>query len=335
VGVVDFGLEVHMNKYYACALALLVTSMYGVATAQNLVVPLVGIEKDGQAPIADTTLKSMKSTGASLLVGDEFQEIQASASDIQTVSQMTCPPTKAGLTDGWSVFTYSLDRNAAAGLNLYAKAEVSASDRVVLYHFMWHKEIEQNGELIARCGSGVSLALKISNFKADMSVDLPMLAANAQLGLASITYKLGTFGVSGQPIDQVAPAASAVGKFNTESYAALMKAVDGVQAAGTAGTNVTFTPRLVNVVQLAPLDDGETRTALIKTLVLGGIAKGTRCKDARAMVPSRDASSDALVDRFYKSLMRSSACTSFDQGPNQSEKNRAAAELAAFKIQVL
>jgi hypothetical protein len=323
-----------MNRSLLFVVAPILMSVSGAANAQNVVVPLVGIEKAGQAPTAEATLKTMNSMGASLLAGDSIQKIQASASDIQAVSQITCPPNKTGLTDGWNMFTYSLDKNAAADLNLYAKAEISASDRVVLYHFMWYKEIEQNGDVIGRCGSGVALALKISNFKSDMSVELPMLAANAQLGLASITYKLGTFGLSGQPIDRAAPAASAVGKFDTESYAALMRSVDQIQAAGADGTGVTFTPRLVNIVQPPPSDDGDTRSALIKTLVLGSIAKGTRCRDARALVPSRDTRTDALVDLYYKTFMRSSACSSFDQGPNQSEKNKAASELAAFKIQV-
>lgn len=306
------------------------------AFAQTVAVPIVGIPEPDAPVERGAKLRSLGESGAKLLVGDVLANIAAEASDINKTNSISCPTDKAGLTDGWNLFTYSIDRNAAAMLNLYAKADVSASDKIVLYHFMFYKDIIDNGEVIARCGSGVSLALKISNFKADMSLDLPILAANAQLGQATIAYRLGTFGLAGSPIDAAAPAASQIGKFDTQSYAALMSAIDKIQAAGTKGTDVKFTPRLVQIIQEGnpATNEGFSRVTLIQSFAIGRLAKGDKCATAKAAVPGRNAETDAIVERTYKAMMRSSACSTFDSGPNSSEKASAAADLAAFKISV-
>lgn len=324
-----------MKKLTFSGLISLSVSLSPSAYCQDITVPIVGI------PITDTSndkglqLKALSESGSKLFIGGAFAEIAAAASEVSKANSITCPINKAGLTDGWNMFTYSIDRNAAAQLNLYAKADVSISDRIVLYHFMFYKDITDNGEIVGRCGSGVSLALKISNFKADMSLDLPILAANAQLGQATISYKLGTFGISGRPIDEAAPPASQVGKFDTQSYAALMTAIDKVQSAGTAGTGVTFTPRLVQVIQ----EDGASgeslsRVTLIQTVAIGSVARGDKCSSAKAAVPNRNAETDAIVERTYKAIMRSSACSTFDSGPNNSEKSKAMADLLSFNIKV-
>jgi hypothetical protein len=161
------------------------------------------------------------------------------------------------------------------------------------------------------------------------------LAANAQLGQATISYRLGTFGLAGAPIDAAAPTARQVGKFDTQSYAALMSAIDKIQAAGAAGTNVTFNPRLVQIIQEdSTTNQSFSRVTLIQSFAIGRLAKGDKCPTAKAALPSRNGETDAIVERTYKARMRSSACTAFDGGPNNGEKASAAADLATFGISV-
>lgn len=307
----------------------------GTAAGQDASVPIVGIPGESLGLDGGTALKALSEAEGHLVIGDALADIRAAASDVSQANSITCPTDKNGLTDGWNMFTYSIDRNAAAELNLYAKAEINASDRVVLYHFMFYKDVTHNGEVIGRCGSGVSLALKISNFKADMSLDLPIVAANAQLGQATVTYKIGTFGISGKPIDEAAPSAIQVGKFDTQSYAALMSALDKVRAAGTAGTGVTFSPRLVQItIEGSDHTQNLSRVTLIQTVAISQLAKGKKCSSAKAGIPSRSAETDAIVERTYKALMRSSACSAFDAGPNNTEKAKASADLQAYKVSV-
>src|SRR5690606_3463354 len=160
-----------------------------------------------------------------------------------------CPTNKAGLTDGYQLFTYSLTNDAASSLSLWAKAEIKASDKVVLYQFAWYKDLlNADGSINARCGSGVMLALKISDANVDMSLELPTLAATAQLGRSFITYKLNTFGLSGSAIDASIPNAASIGKFDTESYAALMQSIGKVQDSYKAAANeLVVTPRLIAI----------------------------------------------------------------------------------------
>lgn len=299
-------------------------------------VPVLG---SGDAPppnervLAGDTLRRLASDSA-LVIGQESAPIDATPQQVNNASIMTCPASAAsaaGLTDGWDMFSYSLDRNAAANLNLYASASMSAGDKIVLYQWMWYKDVlGTNGKLIGRCGSGISLALKARNLQANASLSLPFLAASAQLDTAEVEYRLGTFGISGPTINLAFPIASRVGEFNAQSYAELLSSIDKVQAAGNSATGVTFTPRIVALTADIP-NAGMSRQVMVQAFALKEISNGRKCGGAKSRVPARDASTDGLVEDVYRYVVGAGACKD-DIEPNSTIKSKAAADLRTFGL---
>lgn len=305
------------------------------ASAVPLVSNLTPLSADRPIVAFPTLQRRLERSDAKLFsrAGEAISAAPTTDQTVAVVSQ-TCGAGKASLTDGWQVFAYSLDRNAAIALNLFGTAELAASDKVILYHFTWYNDVlDVDGAITARCGSGVQLALRATNLSASAQVTLPALAASTQLGLASVEYRISTFGISGAPIDAASPSAGSVGRFDAQAYAELMGSIDKVRLAGAAGTNVLFTPRII-----AMPNGGESTTALRQTLVevtaLRHLAKGSSCATARAAIPGRNGETDAFVDQFYKSFARPRVCATIGGGVRQAERDRATSELTRFGIAV-
>lgn len=243
-----------------------------------------------------------------------------------------CPPDKAGLTDGFQVFTYSLTNDMAASLAFWGKGELSKSDKVILYQFAWYKDVlAADGSTEGRCGAGIMLVLRISNLQGDLSLTLPTLAATAQLGQSAITYRLGTFGLSGAAIDAAIPSASTIGKFDTESYAALLQTITSVQSAYKAGSaNFIVKPRPIAVSFPVMVQDADKRVA-IQILTMRQIAQGKSCHDAKGSIPSHDQASDNIVADTYASITGSS-CGFFSSQPSAEIRAKEAAILKEYGI---
>ena len=87
-----------------------------------------------------------------------------------------------------------------------------------------------NCEEKARYGVGVRLFLKIKkSFKGLDLNNLPHLAANVQLGKASVEYRIQTLGITGDKINALIPR-SATNNFDVDGYANVVNAVDEIQA---------------------------------------------------------------------------------------------------------
>jgi len=243
-----------------------------------------------------------------------------------------CPTNKAGLTDGYQLFTYSLTNDAAASLSFWGKDEIKTSDKVVLYQFAWYKDIlNTDGSTDARCGSGVMLALKISDAQANLSLELPMLAATAQLGHSSISYKINTFGLSGKAIDDSIPSAAAIGKFNTESYATLMQSISKIQESYKAPSGeLVVTPRLI-ALSYPALTQGFDTTIAVQGYVLRQIADGKSCREAKSGSPDKDSNIDTVIENTYTAISGKN-CGLFGGKPSASTQNKAKALLAQYGL---
>jgi hypothetical protein len=299
-----------------------------VALAQQApMIPVLAIERD--QPKSDNPLASAVS-GLNKMA--TYASSEASTSPVSNPPGVTCPADLAGLTDGFKQFTYSLNRSAAASLNIYGAASLNASDRVVLYQFMFYKDIvDGSGKSVARCGAGISLALKVSNFEGKFSTSLPFLAATAQLQQAEVAYDLGTFGMSGAGVNAAIPTASRVGTFNADAYAALLQAIDGIQkAAATNMPPVVVTPRLVAIASDSPLI-GFSRQISIQAMALAQISRGKKCSQAKTEITSRDGATDALIDELYTNAVGRKACTD-DVQPSDANRKEAADLLAASHL---
>lgn len=243
-----------------------------------------------------------------------------------------CPTEKSGLTDGYQLFTYSLTNDAAAALSFWGKAEIKASDKVVLYQFAWYKDVlAADASVDARCGAGVMLALKISDAQANASLELPTLAATAQLGQSAISYKINTFGLSGPAIDESIPSAAAIGKFNTESYAALMQSIGKIQDSYKAPAGqLTVTPRLI-ARSYPGISPGFDTTIAAQAFALRQVASGKKCRDAKMSSPDNDAGVSAIIENVYTALA-GKGCGYFDGPPSGDAQGNARALLAKYGL---
>jgi hypothetical protein len=276
----------------------------------------------------------LKATSAAIMTL-QGEEIDAAPTAAQTTaaSATQCAGGKAALTDGWRVFAYTLNRSAAVELGIFANADLAASDKVIVYHYMWFGDrFDADDQLIGRCGSGIQLALRTSDASVTAAVSLPSIAATTQLGMTSVSYTLSTFGISGTAIDAAAPEAGAVGKFDTESYAALIASITAIQKAGRDNVNVTWSPRVVAMDNLGAASNGVRRT-MVELVALRHIARGVSCQNARNAVPGRNSESDGFVTSFYQSFVRASACN-FGTTIRQDERDRAISELTRYGLPV-
>lgn len=276
--------------------------------------------------------ESLKANRAAIFAAGERIAIGPSDQQVTAAAATDCGDSINDLTDGWKIFTYNLDRNAALSLNLFGPMDLAASDKVIVYHFMWYKDVfDGENVLVGRCGAGVELVLKSSSLNATVEFTLPAIAASTELGQSQVQYSLATFGVSGTAINAAIPQASAVGKFDTQAYAALMGAIDKVQAAGAAGTNVTFAPKLVAMP--GGVSPAEVDGALIRVTALRQIARGASCSAARAAIPNRSSTTDGMVDNFYRGFTHANVCSMFGS-VSASERQRAISTLGRFGIPV-
>lgn len=298
----------------------------------STLVPVAQVESDISA--LGLSAQRLKANNAMMFSAGEMMAVLPSERQISLAAATECGSSITDLKDGWKIFAYNLDRNAALALNLFGPMDLSASDKIIVYHFMWYKDIfDSENAIVGRCGAGVELVLKTSSLNASVEITLPAIAASTQLGQSQVQYSLSTFGVSGSAINAAIPQASAVGKFDTQAYAVLMGAIDKVQLAGQAGANITFTPRLV-AMPGAGATAGEVDEALIRVTALRQIARGASCSAARAAVPNRSSTTDGIVDNFYRGFTRPNVCSVFGAGVNQSERQRAAASLTGFGLPV-
>lgn len=280
--------------------------------------PITGLQKTGESAAAP-----FKHGAPGLRFESLSRIIDTNAIADVAVAPPACPTDKTGLTDGYQLFTYSLTTDAASSLSIWAKGELKASDRVVLYQFAWYKDIlNPDGTVDARCGAGVMLALKISSLQANLSLELPTLAATAQLGQSSITYKINTFGLSGNAIDESIPSASAIGKFNTESYAALMLSISKIQDSYKAPAGqLLVTPRIIAQSYPASTQGFDT-TVAVQAFSLRQIASGKNCKEAKAVVPDKDANILSIIESTYTSIS-GKGCGAFSAAPSPAIQTKA------------
>lgn len=314
------------------------------AMAQDapLMIPLP-IEDGTPVRPSDAEIKALLGDLVGARIGDVrymAAPVNASPSTIAAATAKTCPNPATNtnaLSDGFDTFIYNLDRNAAINITGgFASGTLNASDRVVLYRFMWYKDLlDSSGKLVGRCGSGIQLALRITNAGANLKAGLPFLAASSQLGVFEVEYRMNTFGLAGPGVNSAVPQASTVGQFNADSYAALLRSIDKIKdniiTQGPANL-ITVTPRLIEIPNDSPVESFDRQVA-VQARVLGLLSKGVKCSVAKARIPLRNNLTDNLVDSVYRSVLGGKACQD-DAVPPQAARESVAALLTELKINI-
>ena len=140
------------------------------------------------------------------------------------------PETVRDLSSGMQKIFYQMNADNSASLAVFggmAGLKIGKKEAVVIVDFMQYKDM--NCEEKARYGVGVRLFLHIKkSFKGLDVNNLPQLAANAQLGKATVQYTIKTIGVTGPKINDLIPR-SATNVFDVDGYASVINAVDKIQ----------------------------------------------------------------------------------------------------------
>jgi hypothetical protein len=259
-------------------------------------------------------------------------ESEVNKTAVDQAQKITCPADKNGLDDGFDQFTYSLNKSAAVKLNFYANADMTANDKVVLQQLVWYKDIQNaSGETIARCASGILVAVKVKDAGANFSTSLPLLAVNGEAKLQQVDYRLRTFGMSGTGIDTAIPPALKLGKFDTEAYISILQAVDKIRdAVIKEPATVTFRPKIAAITADDEPDDLLSATA-VRAMAIGQISKGKKCAFAQGAVVNRNSVTDDAVREVYVNIMGSNACSG-DVIPTDADRNRAGTALTTYSL---
>ena len=158
-------------------------------------------------------------------------EVQTKEYKLPEVKKCNQPKTVRDLSSGMQKLFYQVNSDNVASLSLFGGAaglKLGKKEIIVIVDFTQFKDI--NCEEKARYGVGVRLFLKIKkSFKGLDLNNLPHLAANVQLGKASVEYRIQTLGITGDKINALIPR-SATNNFDVDGYANVVNAVDEIQA---------------------------------------------------------------------------------------------------------
>jgi len=210
------------------------------------------------------------------------------------------PPTDlSGLTDGFTVFNYSMTTSAAAKLNIpFTNLAGTGDKRVFVHDFMFYKKDEDSCGNPQTWGAGVRVIITARSVSASANlISLPAVAASAQFSFAETQYTFATIGMSGPKIAAVAPNA---GSYDIEKHVELMKAMDNIRDLATDPTTV-ITPRLVSV---DVREDDVYIDQLARVMALRAFANNRSCQNAKgSLANNHSATADAAVEAVYKELM--------------------------------
>jgi len=227
--------------------------------------------------------------------------INASATNV-VANAVTPPPTdKAGLTDGWGIYSYSLSYDAAAKLGLpLIDLGASADSKIFIYDLIFYKNAyDASNNLVGRYGVGVRLNISATSINGSASFSgLEAIAASAEFQYAEVKYTIETFGLSGPKITMAAPPA---GSYDISHHVQLFQAIDKLKEAYEDPTTVV-TPEFIAVV-VNTLPEHEYSTVIAKALALKGIANGWSCSKTIGKLDSghQPFAENAIKD-LYKEL---------------------------------
>jgi hypothetical protein len=155
------------------------------------------------------------------------------------------PKNMKALDGGLRKYFYKVTGKDNMDLSLfgYAGAKLGRKEVLVIVDFVQYKEI-QCKDKTRTFGVGARLFLHILEIKHGINfTKLPQLAANVELGRASVTYTVSTIGLTGDKVLDILPQGS---DFNVENYAMVMNSIDRIIRLAKDNTpGVVIAPQLL------------------------------------------------------------------------------------------
>lgn len=153
---------------------------------------------------------------------------------LQACEKQPRPLTIEHLTGGNQVYYFVLEENSAVKLGLLSAAEATHRKRSKLVTYQWVRYLndfcEVNGISIPIIwGVGAEAHFHIRMAKKSLRItSLPTVAAAVQLDRASVSFQMGTPGLTGPSVEAALPAADS---FDVAGYYRVITAVDNVRKA--------------------------------------------------------------------------------------------------------
>ena len=135
------------------------------------------------------------------------------------------PPPRAEDLDVWNKRLWDFDGQVAGALGFaISTIRFSGRQRVLISEFSRSKEVGPPGKSV-RYGVAVRLLVQVTQTELNANLSLPIVAAQAQMGLTSASSSLSVHGYVGNLSGKILPDQD----FNVESYVALMHSVAELQ----------------------------------------------------------------------------------------------------------
>jgi hypothetical protein len=193
-------------------------------------------------------------------------------------------------------FTYDLSVHAASklGIPILGSASGDYSRRVVVLERSAFKKID-HADVTWRYGYAIRLALTVTKRKGDLKVNLPWLAASAELGQIEATWILEVVGLSGEAIDKATITPT---QLNVETFViakqSLERLIDAVRHKDTV-----FTAEAIGVERPVDVVEREYLVGAARSYALSRLEKGRTLKQALDDVrPERELVTDAIADAY-------------------------------------
>lgn len=243
--------------------------------------------------------------------------IRAASEIPQTIDELTTQISR----------TYDLSVTAAGQLNIPVVGSVSGgvNRRVVVLERTAFKEIIEQG-IKNQFGYAIRLALTVNKVTAEAKLNLPFLAASAELGQIEAKWTLQVVGLAGPKIDS---ALLPPKELNLETFVLANQSLDSLIKA-VRDPSTIFKAQLIAVEKPADILEREILTAIGKVYSLGRFEKGKKRGDAiKELEPIRDEVRDAIVD-MYKDF---AGITTDTETPSAPVRTRATTLLGQVRVE--
>lgn len=223
--------------------------------------------------------------------------------------------------------TYDLSVTAAGQLNIPVVGSVSGglNRRVVVLERTAYKEIIENN-ITHQFGYAIRLAVTVNKVTAEAKLNLPFLAASAELGQIEAKWTLQVLGLSGEKIDS---ALLPPKELNLETFVLANQSLDSLIKA-VRDPSTKFKAQLIAIIKPADVVEREFLMAIGKVYALGRLERGKKRGDAIADLGSiRDEMRDAIIDT-YKDF---AGITNDAEVPSSQVRTRAAGLLGPVRVE--
>lgn len=159
------------------------------------------------------------------------------------------PASMADLTSGIKKLFYQVTSNNAANLQLFGQGvSLGKKEMMVIVDFVQFKDMSCSEKVRYGVGARLQLHVKKAHLGANFDFsNLRGLAANCELGKATVKYSLDVIGITGPKVLDALPKA-ADNNFDVEGYSQVMMSVDKIQSMAKDGIEgVIITPQVIPV----------------------------------------------------------------------------------------